>query len=57
MVTGKDIKFFLMLKLLTGSVYHFLNFYAKTIRLNFEGVEIPLNHLKNGGSVLIACWH
>ena len=57
MVTGKDIKFFLMLKLLTGPVYHFLNFYAKTIRLTFEGVEVPLNHLKNGGSVLIACWH
>jgi lysophospholipid acyltransferase (LPLAT)-like uncharacterized protein len=57
MSAAKDIKYFLILKLLTNPAYHFLNLYTKTIKLTFEGTDMPLNHIKSGGLVLFACWH
>jgi lysophospholipid acyltransferase (LPLAT)-like uncharacterized protein len=54
---AKEIKYFLIQRLLTSPAYHLFRIYAKTIRITFEGDGPVLDHLKAGHRVLFACWH
>jgi len=54
---AKEIKYFLIQRLLPSPAYHLLRIYTKTIRITFEGDGPVLSHLKAGNRVLFACWH
>ncbi len=54
---AKEVKFFLVRRVLNRAAYWFLQLYAKTIRLRFENVPERLKYLENGGRLVIACWH
>jgi hypothetical protein len=56
MGAAKEIKYFLIRRVLTLPVYYFLGLYAKTTRLTVGGDEKVLNHLKIG-RILFASWH
>lgn len=53
----KEVKYFLLHRVLNYPVYWFLQLYAKTLRLQFENIEPLLKHLENKGRAIIACWH
>lgn len=53
----KEIKYFLLLKLLIPVVYLLLNIYTKTLRLKVENVQEVLDHVKRGGRAIMASWH
>jgi lysophospholipid acyltransferase (LPLAT)-like uncharacterized protein len=57
MKAAKEVKYFLIRRLLTYPAYKFLSLYANTIRVTTDGDEPFLQHLKDGGRVLFACWH
>jgi lysophospholipid acyltransferase (LPLAT)-like uncharacterized protein len=57
MSLAKEIKFFLIRRVLNRAAYWFLKVYAKTIRLRFENVEERIEYLENKGRIIIACWH
>ncbi|MHB8770939.1 MAG: lysophospholipid acyltransferase family protein [Syntrophales bacterium] len=40
-----------------GSFYHLIRAYSWTFRLRVENDKPWLDHLKNGGRVLLCCWH
>jgi lysophospholipid acyltransferase (LPLAT)-like uncharacterized protein len=54
---GKDIKFFLIRRVLNYAACCFIKLYAKTIRLRFENVEERIEYLENRGRIILACWH
>lgn len=54
---AKDIKFFLIRRVLNYLACCFVKLYAKTIRLRFENVEERIEYLENKGRLIIACWH
>lgn len=53
----KEIKYFLLLRLLTPVVYVFLKIYTSTLKLRVENVEEVLGHVKKGGQFIMASWH
>ncbi len=53
----KEIKFFLLLKLLIPFGYFLLNVYSKTLELKVENSEEVLDHVKKGGRFIMASWH
>ncbi len=53
----KEIKYFLLLKLLTPVVYLFLKIYTKTLELKVENAEEVLEFVKRGGRFIMASWH
>ncbi len=57
MAISKEVKYLLLNKFLTALIYHLFNLYAKTLRVQYEGVEAIQRHLDNGGRVVIASWH
>jgi lysophospholipid acyltransferase (LPLAT)-like uncharacterized protein len=57
MSTAKEIKYFLLNTLLTSIIFHILNLYTKTLRVQFEGAEKIQKHLENGGRIIMASWH
>jgi hypothetical protein len=57
MALTKEIKYFLLLKLLIPVVYLFLNLYTKTLQLKVENSEQVLEHVKRGGRFIMASWH
>jgi len=57
MSLAKEIKYFLLQRLLPSPAYHLLRLYAKTIRLTYEGDGPVLGYLREGHRVLFACWH
>lgn len=40
-----------------GSFYHLIRAYSSTFRLHVENEKPWLDHLNDGGRVLICCWH
>ena len=46
-----------LVKKLQGSLYYLIRAYSWTFRLRIENEEPWLNYLKNGGRVLLCCWH
>jgi hypothetical protein len=52
----KEIKYFLLLRVLTLPIRRLVSLYAKTNRLIVEGDGKVLEHLKTG-RILMACWH
>lgn len=57
MSAAKKIKYFLLNTLLTSIIFYFLDFYTKTLRVQFEGTRKIQTHLENGGRVIMASWH
>ena len=57
MVTAKEVKYFLLNKLLTAVIYHFLNLYARTLHVQYVGIKTIQQYLDNGGRIVIASWH
>lgn len=57
MSASKDIKYFFLNTLLTSIIFHVLNLYTRTLRVQYEGTENIWNHLKNGGKMVVPSWH
>jgi lysophospholipid acyltransferase (LPLAT)-like uncharacterized protein len=57
MAAAKNIKYYLLNICLTALIYHSLNLYWKTLRVQFEGIEIIRHYLESGGRVVMASWH
>lgn len=57
MVLAKDVKYLLLNKFLTSLIYHLFNLYAKTLRVQYDGIRTIQEYLNNGGRVIIASWH
>jgi len=54
---AKEIKYFVLRRVLNHPACWFLHLYAKTLRLQFENIEPLLQHLENKGRLILACWH
>ena len=52
----KSIKFFLV-KLLLFFLYRVIRAYSWTFRMEVENEDTWMNHLRNGGTVLLCTWH
>jgi lysophospholipid acyltransferase (LPLAT)-like uncharacterized protein len=48
---------YLIMNNLQSSFYHLIRTYSWTFRLRIENEEPWLDYLKNGGRVLLCCWH
>jgi lysophospholipid acyltransferase (LPLAT)-like uncharacterized protein len=46
-----------LIKKLQGSLYYLIRAYSWTFRLRIENEEPWRDYLKNGGRVLLCCWH
>jgi lysophospholipid acyltransferase (LPLAT)-like uncharacterized protein len=57
MAAAKEIKYFLLNTRLTSIIFYLLDFYTRTLRVQFEGTEKIQKHLENGGRLIVACWH
>jgi len=57
MSAAKEFKYFLLNTLLSSIIFHILNLYTKTLRVQFEGTEKIQKHLENGGRIIMASWH
>jgi len=57
MPTTKEIKFFFLNNVFTSVAFFILYLYAKTLRVQIEGVEKIQSHLEGGGRVIFASWH
>jgi lysophospholipid acyltransferase (LPLAT)-like uncharacterized protein len=57
MNAAKEIKYLLLNTFLTSIIYYLLNLYARTLRVQFEGMEKIQKHLENGGRIIISSWH
>ncbi|HOG12319.1 MAG: DUF374 domain-containing protein [Smithellaceae bacterium] len=55
--SAKEIKYFLLNRVLTSAIVFVLRIYAKTLRVRIEGKEEILKHLAGGGRVIFASWH
>lgn len=53
----KEIKFQLLNKILAPLIYYLFNLYAKTLRVEYDGVDKIQKYLEEGGRVVIASWH
>jgi len=53
----KEIKYFLLLKLLPPVIYIFLKVYTGTLELKVENADAVLDHVKRGGRFIMASWH
>ena len=57
MAITRDIKYLLLNNFLASLIYHLLKLYAKTLRVQYDGVGTIQKYLDNGGRVVIASWH
>ena len=48
---------YLLIDKIQGSFYHLIRAYSWTFRLRVENDKPWLDYLKNGGRVLLCCWH
>ncbi len=48
---------YLLIDKIQGSFYHLIRAYSWTFRLRIENDKPWLDYLKNGGRVLLCCWH
>jgi lysophospholipid acyltransferase (LPLAT)-like uncharacterized protein len=57
MTIAKDIKYFILQNFMTGLAYRFADLYAKTLRIEFDGMDALKQFLEAGGRVIFASWH
>jgi len=57
MSIAKELKYFLILRLLKTPAYHILRLYAKTLKITFQGDKDIIEQLREGRRILFACWH
>jgi len=53
----KEIKYFLLLKLLVPAGYWFLSLYSRTLRVKIENADMVISSVKNGHKLVLASWH
>ena len=53
----KEIKFQLLNKILAPLIYYLFTLHAKTLRVQYDGVDKIRKYLDQGGRVVIASWH
>jgi lysophospholipid acyltransferase (LPLAT)-like uncharacterized protein len=57
MAISKEVKYLLLNKFLTPPIFHLFNLYARTLRVQYDGVETIQKYVDDGGRVIIASWH
>lgn len=55
--TAKKVKYFFLNNILTYIIFIVLKIYAKTLRVQFEGIDKIQKHLEQGGRIIFPSWH